>query len=95
MQQFNFNPYDFDTPTYAPSSTRDNAAEVSVTSGEETNVDIRYRGEPGYIISGTVKVVAPMNTATVSLTPASGSLTSTGNTLQPPGGRGFAFNGDQ
>ena len=93
MQQFNFNPYDFDTPTYAPSSTRDNAAEVSVTSGEETNVDIRYRGEPGYIISGTVKVVAPMNTATISLTPAAGSLTSTGNTVQPPGGRGFAFNG--
>ena len=92
-QAFNFNPYDFDTPTYAPSSTRDNAAEVSVTSGEETNVDIRYRGEPGYIISGTVKVVAPMNTATVTLTPVTGSSMSSGSTFQPPGGRGFAFNG--
>ena len=93
MQQFNFNPYDFDTPTYAPSSTRDTAAEVSVTSGEETNVDIRYRGEPGYIISGTVKVAAPMNTATISITPAKASLTASGNIFQPPGRRGFAFNG--
>jgi hypothetical protein len=48
-----FNPYEHDVPTYAPSSTRDNASEISVTSGEETNVDIRYRGEPGYTISGT------------------------------------------
>lgn len=93
MQQFNFNPYDFDTPTYAPSSTRDNAAEVTVTSGEETNVDIRYRGEQGYTISGTVKVVAPTNAASISITPANGSLTSSGNIFQAPGGRGFAFNG--
>jgi Carboxypeptidase regulatory-like domain len=93
MQQFNFNPYDFDTPTYAPSSTRDNAAEITVTSGEEINVDIRYRGEPGYTISGTVKVFAPSNTATVSITPANAPLTSAGNIFQPPGARGFAFNG--
>ena len=46
-QPFQFNPYDSDVPTYSPSSTRDNAAEVSVRSGEETNADIRYRGEPG------------------------------------------------
>ena len=35
-QAFQFNPYDSDVPTYAPSSTRDNAAEVSVRGGEET-----------------------------------------------------------
>ncbi|HKY43000.1 MAG TPA: carboxypeptidase-like regulatory domain-containing protein [Pyrinomonadaceae bacterium] len=93
MQQFNFNPYDFDAPTYAPSSTRDNAAEVTVTSGEETNIDIRYRGESGYTISGTVKVAAPTNTASISITPAKGSLASSGNIFQPPGGRGFAFHG--
>ena len=93
MQAFNFNPYDFDNPTYAPSSTRDNAAEVSVKIGEETNVDIRYRGEPGYIVSGSVKVAAATNGATVSLTSATGSFMVAGNTLQPPGGRGFAFNG--
>ncbi|HJU91790.1 MAG TPA: carboxypeptidase-like regulatory domain-containing protein [Pyrinomonadaceae bacterium] len=95
MQTFGFNPYDFDVPTYAPSSTRDTAAEVTVTSGEETNVDIRYRGEPGYIISGTVKVAASTNGATVSLTPVAGNLMSSGNAYQPPGGggRGFAFHG--
>ena len=48
-------PYDTDVPTYAPSSTRDTATEITVRSGEETtNVDIRYRGEPGHIVSGTV-----------------------------------------
>lgn len=93
MLQSNFNPYDFDAPTYAPSSTRDDAAEVTVTNGEETTVDIRYRGEAGYTISGTVKVVAPTNSASISITPAKGSLTSAGNTFQPAAGRGFAFNG--
>jgi hypothetical protein len=44
-----------DVPTYAPSSTRDTAAEINVRAGEEsTDVDIRYRGEQGRIISGTV-----------------------------------------
>ena len=93
LQQFSFNAYDFDAPTYAPSSTRDNAAEVTVANGDEITVDIRYRGDPGYTISGTVKVAAPTNTATISITPAKASLTSAGNIFQPPGGRGFAFNG--
>ena len=49
------NPFDADVPTYAPASTRDDAAEITVRAGEETtNVDIRYRGEPGRIVSGTV-----------------------------------------
>lgn len=91
-QSFGFNPYDFDIPTFAPSATRDNAAEITVTTGEETNADIRYRGEPGYIISGTVKV-AGTNGASVAITPATGTLFSVSNTYQPPGARGFAFNG--
>lgn len=91
-QSFNFSPYDFDVPTYAPSSTRDTAAEVIVRSGEESNVDIRYRGEPGYIVSGTVKTAAT-NGSTVSLIPAGGSFLPSGNAFQPPGGRGFSFNG--
>jgi len=48
----------FDTylPTYAPSSARDTAAEISVRNGEETaNIDIRYRGELGRTISGTTR----------------------------------------
>ena len=48
-------PYQKDVPTYYPSSTRDTAAEVIVASGQEiTGVDIRYRGDRGSAISGTV-----------------------------------------
>src|SRR5262249_3078634 len=48
-------PYEGDVPTYYPSSTRDTAAEIAVTSGSEaTGVDIRYRGERGRVVSGTV-----------------------------------------
>jgi hypothetical protein len=46
--------YDEDAPTYAPSSTRDTAAQITVISGEETSVDIKYRGEPGHAVSGIV-----------------------------------------
>ena len=46
-------PYDDDSPTYYPSSTRDTAAEIVVQYGTETNgIDIRYRGETGHTISG-------------------------------------------
>ncbi|HEY0323146.1 MAG TPA: carboxypeptidase-like regulatory domain-containing protein [Pyrinomonadaceae bacterium] len=49
------NLYESDTPTYYPSSTRDTAVEVFVRVGEEaTGVDIRYRGERGRAVSGTV-----------------------------------------
>ena len=85
-----FNPYDSDIPTYSPSATRDNAAEISVRAGEESTADIRYRGEPGYIISGTVNVAAN-NSATIAMTSVgTGTVT---NSFQPPGNRGFAFNG--
>jgi hypothetical protein len=47
-------PYDLDAPTFHPSSTRETATEVTVTSGEVSGVDIRYRGETGHVISGTV-----------------------------------------
>ena len=61
--------YETDIPTFAPSSTRDTAAEVSVRSGEDVTVDIRYRGEPGHSISGTVKV-SGTNNASLTLTRA-------------------------
>lgn len=52
---YSLDPFDEEVPTYSPASTRDTAAEISVRAGEETpNVDIRYRGEPGRIVSGTV-----------------------------------------
>ena len=86
-----FNPFDNDVPTYAPSSTRDNASEISVKSGEEAMADIRYRGEQGYSISGTVKV-AVTSAATLTLR-AVGNPTPLATTAQQPGARGFAFNG--
>jgi hypothetical protein len=49
------NPYDEDIPTYYPSATRDTAQPVTVRSGEEVGgIAIRYRGERGHAISGTV-----------------------------------------
>lgn len=48
------NAYVEEAPTYAPSSTRDTAALISVNSGDETTVDIKYRGDPGYAVSGTL-----------------------------------------
>ena len=92
VQTFQFNPYDSDLPTFAPSATRDNAAEVNVRGGEESNADIRYRGETGYTISGSVRVAGP-NGASILITPASGSFLPIGSSFQPPGGRGFAFHG--
>ncbi|HSE17132.1 MAG TPA: carboxypeptidase-like regulatory domain-containing protein [Pyrinomonadaceae bacterium] len=86
-----FNPYEGDLPTYAPSTTRDNAAEVAVRSGEESTIDIRYRGEVGHVISGTTKVVGT-NGASVTLAPA-GSPAPLASTFQVAGSRGFAFNG--
>ncbi|HEX7999121.1 MAG TPA: carboxypeptidase-like regulatory domain-containing protein [Pyrinomonadaceae bacterium] len=49
------NAYDGDAPTYYPSATRDNAAELTVRAGEElTGIDVRYRGERGHTVSGFV-----------------------------------------
>ncbi|MGH9754268.1 MAG: hypothetical protein ACREA2_15930, partial [Blastocatellia bacterium] len=48
-------PYGQDAPTYHPSSTRETATEVTVTSGGEVSgVDIRYRDDLGHVVSGTV-----------------------------------------
>lgn len=49
-----FNPYAADAPTYAPSSTRDTAAEFIVRPEQEVTADIRYRGEAGHAVSGKV-----------------------------------------
>ena len=86
-----FNPYENDVPTYAPSATRDNAAEISVRSGEESNADIRYRGEPGYSISGTAKLASTAG-ASVTLR-AIGSAVPVGVIFQQALARGFAFHG--
>ena len=51
------NAFAVDMPTYAPSSSREEADQISVRTGEEATVDIRYRGERGSAISGFVKGV--------------------------------------
>ena len=88
---FNNNPFESDIPTFAPSSTRDNAAEIMVRSGEEVAADIRYRGEPGHSISGTVKIVGT-NSATLFLT-RPGSNIPVATSIQIPGMRGFILSG--
>lgn len=51
------NAFDDDAPTYYPSSTLETAGEVTVVAGgESANIDIRYRNNRGYSISGTVTV---------------------------------------
>ncbi|MCI0485905.1 MAG: carboxypeptidase-like regulatory domain-containing protein [Blastocatellia bacterium] len=55
--------YNDDVPTYYPSaSTPDAAVEVAVQAGQEmSNIDIRYRSERGFSISGTVSGDAASN----------------------------------
>jgi hypothetical protein len=91
-QRYQLNPYANDAPTYAPSSTRDGAAEVSLRAGEESNVDIRYRAEAGHSISGSAKLVAATG-ATVTLTSAGGGFTSFGGAFLQAGNRTFEFTG--
>src|SRR5262249_55139316 len=48
-------PFEKDAPTYYPSSTRDTATVLSVQIGQELpDVDIRYRSDRGFTISGLV-----------------------------------------
>ena len=91
-QRFQMSPYAFDIPIYAPSSTRDTAAEVSVRGGEENNVDIRYRGEAGHSISGSVRV-SGATSASITLSSVTNGFTSFGSTVQNPYARGFEFYG--
>ena len=90
--------YAGDVPTYAPSSPRDAATEVSVNSGEEVaNVDIRYREEPGHTVSGMASsAVASEQPSGFNITLASilnGASQASYTFFQPPQARGFAFSG--
>ena len=95
---YNINAYGTDVPTYAPSSTRDGATEISVRYGEETtNVDIRYRGEAGHAVSGTASSSVMVDQPTgfnLTLTSVFNGESQAGySSVQPPGGRGFSFYG--
>jgi hypothetical protein len=92
------NAYETDTATYAPSSPRNTAREVTVRASEEaSNVDIRYRGEPGFMISGSL--IDPRSSAessgfTITLTSINtGTVQENVATYQPPNTRGFALYG--
>jgi hypothetical protein len=87
-----------DVPTYAPSSPRDAAAEVSVRAGEESaNVDIRYRGEPGHVVSGMANTPVasdqPPGFSITLMATFNGIAQPSYSSFQNPGGRGFAISG--
>jgi hypothetical protein len=94
----NSSQYASDTPTYAPSSTRDTAMEINVNAGSEVSgVDIRYRGEEGHIISGSA--IDPAATTvpsgiTIHISPISKGVSQWNySSYQSPGSQGFSFYG--
>jgi Carboxypeptidase regulatory-like domain len=92
------NAYGTDVPTYAPSSTRDTAAEIFVHSGEEiADVDIRYRGESGHAVGGVVtsKLTTdqPQGFSITLVSTFNGTSQPSYSSFQPPGARGFSIYG--
>ena len=93
---YGVNAFDNDAPTYAPSSTRDTAAEILVASGEEKTANIHYRAEGGHVVSGNATVTATPNTPWISIYLArlvDGAPDVRLSTSQNTGARGFEFNG--
>ncbi len=90
-----FSPYYGEAPTYHPSSTRETAAEVEVVAGgEATGIDIRYRGETGHIVSGTISGLGESARAGLTLRYAqSGGIVGYGSTQQNENESGFAIYG--
>ena len=89
------NAFEYDVATYAPSSTRETAAEITVRTGEEVSgIDIRYRAEPGRTVSGEVKLATPNTAFTVTLTAVGeGAAQWQTNSYQNANSSGFEFNG--
>jgi hypothetical protein len=93
---YSFGAYDSDAPIYAPSSTRDTAAEIEVKAGQETfGVDIRYRSEPGHSISGAVpRQASPNAFANIALSQVVNGVSHLVSiSYQSQNGKGFAFYG--
>ena len=89
----NVDPFDTDVPTFAPSSTRDTASEISVRSGEEiSGVDISYRGEQGHLISGTVTGASQGFNVTLTVV-GDGIVPWSGTSYPEWNGRTFSFVG--
>lgn len=93
---YNYQPSanDGEAPTYYPSSTRDTAVPVTVRTGTETTgINIRYRGEPGHIISGTVQGTSTSQVTVQLMLAATESLEGVSFTDGRGGSRSFAFYG--
>lgn len=98
---FSISPYDQKAPTFYPSATRDTAAEVSVREGQEaTGVDIRYRGDRGRAVSGTVEGAEVAAAAadqggfnTMIVHAPTGTILGQSFVSAREGGRGFIFEG--
>src|SRR5215510_333597 len=92
-------PYHGRMTIYHPSATRDAATEVKVIGGDEVSgVDIRYRGESGYAISGKITGVSragSQETGTnISLrNPATGAIIATTFLRPEVDTTGYAFYG--
>ncbi len=88
--------HDADAPTYAPSSTRNDAVEISVGTAQEiANLNIRYRAEPGHAVSGFASGPpggSAVSGFTIILTSMQNGIPQS-TTFQPPGNPGFAFYG--
>ncbi len=86
-----------DAPTYHPASTRDAALELSLQSGQELpGVDIRYRGERGYSVSGKLYDGGTTGGVNIELRQAGARVAATWQSLyrtQPNQGLGFELRG--
>lgn len=87
---------------YYPSATRDTAQEVSISSGEEAGgIDIRYRSERGFSISGKIsgaptgeQGMAAMTPTVITLTkPGTDIIVATTSTLPIGEANSYAFYG--
>jgi hypothetical protein len=90
------NAYDNDAPTFASSSTRDTAEEISLGSGEERTIDIRYRASSGHAVSGNVNVAGTPNSAWLQINLVriiSSKLDFSVSTFQNARTKGFEFHG--
>jgi len=86
--------FDGETPTFHPSSTRDTAAEVAVASGSEIGgIDIRYRGEPGRIVSGRFIGDQAVGAGAMAYLLFPGVAVPAGMSLSPQPGLGFEIQG--
>lgn len=87
-------PFDKDAPTYYPSSTRDTGSVINVSTGQEySSIDIRYRNEPGYQISGVILGVIAKNVELALITPGNPQSVGITRELDQDGRRAFVFTG--